>query len=527
MNIIKKLSFKKIIFFLVLGGGIYYLWSVNNTPEELDYNYLIVEKKDLLQKVSANGQVKASQTANLAFEKSGKIIRANVEVGDMVSQGDILVELAGDDLWADLLDAQAVVEREQAELSELEQGTKPEEIDIYQAKIKKSEASFVSAKQNFLQKLHEIYTQADDLIHNKVDILFQQPRVNPQFNFSTKNAVLKNDVLEQRKDMSILLKEWDTYMSHLWEESDFQSSTEKTRTNLKQIQTFLDDLAFLINDLSMGGNLSQTTIDLWKNNVSVARSSLHTMQSELTQAKDGLHSAEASLFQDYKELNLKKSSATSQKITVYGAEVKSAEARLNRVYAQLSKNLIKAPFDGTVTKNEATVGEIVLPEMVMVSLIGEGLEIKANVPEIDIAKVHLSDGVEITFDALEDRTYAGKVSAINPVGTTIQGVVYYETTVLFEVESDLSAIKPGMTADLEILTNIKSDVLAVPQRSVITKDGKKFLKVLLDTVDAEGQIITTVEEKEIVTGIKGSDGEIEVQEGLKEGGKVVISLNGK
>ena len=526
MNIIKKLSFKNILFFLVLGGGIYYLWSVNSVPEELDYNYLTATKKDLLQKVSANGQVLASQTADLAFEKSGKITRVHAKVGNTAKRGDILVELAGDDLWADLLDAQAVVEREKAELSELEQGAKIEEIEIYQARIKKSEASFVNAKQHFLQKLHEIYTQVDDLIHNKVDIIFQQPRVHPQLNFSTKNAVLKNDVLEQRKDISVLLKEWDTYITHLWEESDFQSYTVKTRTNLKQIQTFLDDLAFLINDLSTESNLSQATIDLWKDNVSVARSTLHTIQSELTQAKDSLNISEASLFQDYKELNLKESSATPQKITVYGAEVKSAEARLNRVYAQLSKNLIKAPFDGTVIRNEATVGEIVLPEMVMVSLIGEGLEIKANVPEIDIAKVHLSDEVEITFDALEDRTYTGKVSAINPAGTTIQGVVYYETTVLFENKDDLSGIKPGMTADLEILTNRKNDVLAVPQRSVITKNGKKFLKILLETIDAKGQIITTVEEKEVIIGMKGSDGEIEIQEGLKEGDKVVVSLNG-
>jgi multidrug efflux pump subunit AcrA (membrane-fusion protein) len=71
-----------------------------------------------------------------------------------------------------------------------------------------------------------------------------------------------------------------------------------------------------------------------------------------------------------------------------------------------------------------------------------------------------------------------------------------------------------MTADAEITTDVHHNVLTVPTRSVITEEGRSFVRIL----GLEG----TLEERDVVTGLRGSEGTIEVREGLAEGEQVVV-----
>ena len=69
-----------------------------------------------------------------------------------------------------------------------------------------------------------------------------------------------------------------------------------------------------------------------------------------------------------------------------------------------------------------------------------------------------------------------------------------------------------MTANLDILTDGRQDVIAIPQRAVITKNGEKFVRVVRDSL---------IEEIQIKTGLISRDGLIEITDGLNEGDKVV------
>ena len=99
---------------------------------------------------------------------------------------------------------------------------------------------------------------------------------------------------------------------------------------------------------------------------------------------------------------------------------------------------------------------------------------------------------------------------IEPAETIVEGVVYYRVKVLFENINE--KIKSGMSADVTIETNKKENVLYIPQRAVSSKDSKKFVKI----PDNKG-----VKELEVITGLKGSNGEIEIIFGLNEGDKVI------
>ena len=72
-----------------------------------------------------------------------------------------------------------------------------------------------------------------------------------------------------------------------------------------------------------------------------------------------------------------------------------------------------------------------------------------------------------------------------------------------------------MTANVDIRTDERTDVIAVPRRAVITKDGDKIVRIL------EGD---TIKEISVVTGLRGSDGRIEIISGISEGDKVIVFL---
>ena len=102
---------------------------------------------------------------------------------------------------------------------------------------------------------------------------------------------------------------------------------------------------------------------------------------------------------------------------------------------------------------------------------------------------------------------------IEPAETIIQGVVYYKVTVGFDEPDE--RMKSGMTANVDIITETKENVLAVPQGAVLAKDGQKMVRIL------EGK---DIKEVKVETGIRGSRGEIEILSGLKKGDRVITFI---
>lgn len=107
--------------------------------------------------------------------------------------------------------------------------------------------------------------------------------------------------------------------------------------------------------------------------------------------------------------------------------------------------------------------------------------------------------------------FEGRVVSIDPAEKIIEGVVYYEVTIDFEGKLP-EGIKPGMTADIEITSASKENILVIPEEAIKKEDGKNFVKVYKN-----GKI----EKREIKVGLKG-DGKVEVVSGLKEGEKIIL-----
>lgn len=161
------------------------------------------------------------------------------------------------------------------------------------------------------------------------------------------------------------------------------------------------------------------------------------------------------------------------------ADVAAAQARVAAAQATLNLAHITAPFNGVVTQVEPLSGDQVNAGTVAfrVDDLSHFL-VDVQISEVDINSVSLGQVVSLTFDATLGKTYTGKVVEVGQTGNAVQGVVNFDVTVeLIDVDE---AVKPGMTAGINIVVTELNDVLLVPNRAVRMQDGKKVVYVLRD-----------------------------------------------
>ncbi len=151
------------------------------------------------------------------------------------------------------------------------------------------------------------------------------------------------------------------------------------------------------------------------------------------------------------------------------AQVKQAQASLDSAKTELSYTEIKAPVDGIVISKAVEVGQTVAasfetPEIFSVAEDLTKMQIEASVVEADIAKVKEGQKVRFTVDSYADDYFYGVVTQVRNEATTTSNVVTY--TVVIGIDNSDMKLKPGMTANVEIITAEEKDVMLVPNQAL-------------------------------------------------------------
>jgi RND family efflux transporter MFP subunit len=336
---------------------------------------------------------------------------------------------------------------------------------------------------------------------------------------------------------------------------DINQAIADTLDALNKTFTALKDCYDLLEASMVGSIFTQTDLDTYKTiistqqtNVSAGITSAQTAQNNLNDSINNLNnailsaknvlatakvngaqqiaSAQAKIDTYYRswlvaeaQLNQLKAGARSQDVNLTQAQVSQAQAALDLVRNQINNNTIKAPLDGTITKKNYEAGEQFSLTKPVFSLLGiNNFEIEVDVSEADITKVALNNQVEITLDAFgEDIKFYGQVNFIEPAETVIQDVIYYKVKINFDGQG--KDVKSGMTANANITTAKKDNVLIAPLRAIIEKNGSgKVARLLV------GQ---EIKEVPVTIGLRGDDGLVEVLSGLNENDLVVTYITTK
>ncbi|KXK15270.1 MAG: secretion protein HlyD family protein [Chloroflexi bacterium OLB14] len=159
------------------------------------------------------------------------------------------------------------------------------------------------------------------------------------------------------------------------------------------------------------------------------------------------------------------------------AEVAAAKARVEAAQATLNQAYLIAPFDGTVTQTQLIAGDQVNAGDVGFRIDDlSRLLVDVQVSEVDINNVEVGQTAELTFDAILNQTYHGKVVQVGQSGETVQGVVSFTVTVELSDADEL--VKPGMTTAVNIIVEEVQDVLLIPNRAVRLVDDQRVIYIL-------------------------------------------------
>jgi HlyD family secretion protein len=151
------------------------------------------------------------------------------------------------------------------------------------------------------------------------------------------------------------------------------------------------------------------------------------------------------------------------------AVVRQREAALSQARFDLERTEIRSPVDGVVIKRSVDVGQTVAaslqaPELFIIARDLSDMQVEAAIDEADIARVRIDQKVTFTIDAFAGRSFEGRVGQIRKAAVSAQNVVTYTVVVAFANPN--AAVLPGMTANVRIVTEVRDNVLKVPNAAL-------------------------------------------------------------
>ncbi len=194
-------------------------------------------------------------------------------------------------------------------------------------------------------------------------------------------------------------------------------------------------------------------------------------------------------------------------------DINAAQARVNAAQATLNMARIVSPFSGTVTEAHSLAGDQVGAGDTAFRLDNlSSLLVDVKVSEVDINSIDIGQAATLSFDAILGKEYHGEVVEVSQAGTSEQGVVNFTVTV--ELTDADAAVKPGMTAAVNVVVQEIKDVLLVTNRAVRLQDGKRIIYILQNGLPVK---------KEIVLGQSSDTMSVVTSGDVKEGDAIILN----
>lgn len=446
-----------VVVIIALGGGYYYYSNVAaaDSPEAASstaaMQTAVARRGELVVLASGTGQVAAASQIGLGFDESGTLIELNVGLGDEVRKGDVLARL--------------------------QTANSEEEIA---ASISDAELEVIQAQQT----LNELYANAEIARTAALSDIatYSQAVRDAQYTLENYSMPLFLQGLDAIQGVDQTKVQLDA-ASTAFEPYKYYPVTNATR------QTLLEAL-----------NEAQTNYDSavkrlnYEYALQVAQANLAKARQEYDQYKDGPAADDLALAQ---------------------AQLANAQARLALAKEAHSIIELKAPMDGTVMSVGANVGEAVGTTSMITLADLKSLQIKVYLDESDLDKAVVGNEAEVTFDALPDQTFKGKVVVVSPGLETVSNVQAVKVIVQLDEIPPTINLPVGLNAAVDVISGRAENAVLVPVEALrdmgdgeyavfVVVDGQPELRVvqvgLQDVTYAE--IISGLEDDETVsTGI--------------------------
>ena len=211
------------------------------------------------------------------------------------------------------------------------------------------------------------------------------------------------------------------------------------------------------NELFNRNTGAQQALDTARTQVEIQTATLASTEAQLASARAELGGLDADIL------------LAQGQVKSAEAAISQREAKLRDILIDLERTDIRSPVDGVVVQRQVDLGQTVAaslsaPVLFQIAQDLRVIDIYANIDEADVGRLKPGQDVTFSVNAYPSRTFEGRVEMVRLGAQTIQNVVTY--TGIVRVQNRDMALLPGMTANLQVVTDDRADVLRVPNAAL-------------------------------------------------------------
>jgi len=477
----------------------------SGNPSESMSGVATVQRGSIAKTINLSGQVSALESRELRFETvSGRVEQTLVEPGQVVAQGDPLLQLDTLELEREMREAEADLVIAQAQMTAAQQTVSPAAVALAQAELASRQCQLQAAKLQLDLASDEGLAPLEQSVKDKAFGL-EQAQGNLALQELTANQIQIRELEYQRAFFQRALRD-------AWNDED-----------PAQLQRTLESVE---HDLLKAKAAREEALTQAQEAVEEAEEELRVARLQLDRARGGefdplaenqLAYERALEARDKAQEHLDELATGTDSDAVEQAKVtlEAALANVDGVRSRIEASTLKAPIQGVIFDLYVRPDNWVESSTV-VAYLQDTSELRVKVQAADVDVVHLSVGQEarVSFAVDPNRPITGKVVSVAEQGRAMDGLVSYEVEILLE-DTELDVLQ-GMMATVRVLLGAREDALIVPA-SAIQYGWRGESTVAVQTAEGEW------EEQPVQIGL--DDGtSVEILSGVVEGQVVQVPL---
>ena len=478
---------------VAVAGGVFLLRPQQAKPASVDASYTEAapERRDVTNTLSGTGTLNPANTYTVKSLVEGKVLTGTIEEGDIVEESNVLYTIDSSDASTNFEKAEIAMQQAQRSYD------KVVDRQYVRAEVAGVVSSLKVTKGDEVTSGQEVAVIRDS---SKMLLTLEFPAADAaNFSVGQSAAVTLDGTFEQLDGTVTSVSGTDA----------LSAGNLLTRT-------------VTITVKNAGGLTTAQAATASINGVSSIGSATFAYQAERTLTAQAAGTVTSINVQEGSEvakddiiLGLSGDDLT-ESIQSASESLRSAEISMQNLQDAMNNYTITAPISGTIIEKDAKVGDAVKAgDTLCIVYDLSYLEMSINVDELQISSISVGQQVQITADAVPDKTYVGTVTRVSMKGTSNGGTTTYPVTIRID---DTDGLRPGMNANAEIVVAEANNALVVPNAAVVrgsyvlvTKDSPSAANADTAMEAPEGFVYVPVK-----TGVSDDD-YTQIVSGIQEG----------
>ena len=479
---------------VAVAGGVFLLRPQQAKPASVDASYTEAapERRDVTNTLSGTGTLNPANTYTVKSLVDGKVLTGTIEEGDIVEESNVLYTIDSSDASTNFEKAEIAMQQAQRSYD------KVVDRQYVRAEVAGVVSSLKVTKGDEVTSGQEVAVIRDS---SKMLLTLEFPAADAaNFSVGQSAAVTLDGTFEQLDGTVTSVSGTDA----------LSAGNLLTRT-------------VTITVKNAGGLTTAQAATASINGVSSIGSATFAYQAERTLTAQASGTVTSINVQEGSEvakddiiLGLSGDDLT-ESIQSASESLRSAEISMQNLQDAMNNYTITAPISGTIIEKDAKVGDAVKAgDTLCIVYDLSYLEMSINVDELQISSITVGQKVQITADAVPDKTYVGTVTRVSMKGASNSGTTTYPVTIRID---DTDGLRPGMNANAEIVVAEANNALVVPNAAVVrgsyvlvTKDSPSAANADTTMEAPEGFVYVPVkigvsddDYTQIVSGIQEGD----------------------